>query len=173
MKLFNSAIKKVILFILISIIVFTGWEFSLETAYLRLLVNTTNVSVGVIKKDTFIEIESTNVSNEPYQLKVHTRIEGRRGTYPQEIGSLLQPFVIVISWQIFLLLILNVKSALRSLGMNFIIFFIVQVFFLILLTGYHSSDSQKFFFNVMMDSFYVVAIILIIKDNMLYPVFKR
>jgi hypothetical protein len=173
MKLLQSPINKVILLVLISIVVFTGWEAGIENYDLKLLVGTTNLTVGTIKEGTNVEIESTNLQDEPYRLKVQTIIQGRKGSYPQEIGSLLQPFVIVLSWQIFLFFVLNLKSAILSLGMNMLVFILLQVLFLALLTGYYSSDMQKFLYEVMMDSFYVVAIILVIKDNMLFPVFRK
>lgn len=173
MKILQSPINKVILLILISIVVFTGWEAGIENSYLKLLVGTTNLTVGSIKEGTNIEIESTGLPDEPYQFKVNTIIQGRKGSYPQEVGGLLQPFVIVLSWQIFLFFVLSLNSALRSLSMNFLVFLLLQVLFLVLLTGYYSSDMQKFLYEVMMDSFYVIAIILVIKDNMLFPVFKK
>ncbi len=173
MKILQSPINKVILLILISIVVFTGWEAGIEQYYLKLLVGTTNLTVGSIKEGTSVEIVSTGLPDEPYQFKVNTIIQGRKGSYPQEIGGLLQPFVIVLSWQIFLFFVLSLNSALRSLGMNFLVFLLLQVLFLVLLTGYYSSDMQKFLYEVMMDSFYVIAIILVIKDNMLFPVFRK
>ncbi|NQU33868.1 MAG: hypothetical protein HQ521_11575 [Bacteroidetes bacterium] len=172
-KLISSTRNKIILLLLISLVVFTGWEYGMETGYLKVLVGTTNLSVGVIKKDTKVELETTISKENPYQFKVSTIVDGRKGSYPQEIGGIVQPFVIILSWQIFLFFVLTRRSALRSLAVNFVIFLLVQVIFLIFLTGYYTSDFQKFVYDMMMDSFYIIAIILIIKDNMLYPIFRR
>lgn len=172
MKLLSNTYIKIILIVIISLGVFTAWEFGFERAYEKLLVGTTNIVVSFVKKETKIEIETNPTTKKDY-FKVTTLIQGRKGSYPQEVGGLLQPAVIILSWQIFLFFIINRKSAFRALWINFLIFLFFQVIFLVLLTGYYNSEFQKFVFNLMIDTFYVIALILIIKDNMLYPIFKK
>lgn len=171
MKIFKSVKAKVLLVIVISVSIFAAWLGGFEIVYARVLLVPTNVMLSAIKKDTRIEL----VKNEHniYQFKVRTRIEGRKASFPQPLGSLLQPFVIILSWQIFLLFALRFKSALKSAGVNLGIFMFIQAIFLILLTGYHTSETQKFIYIMMMDSFYIIALVLIIKDNLLYPVFRK
>ena len=151
---------------------FTTWQYGVEKVYLNILTGTTNAVLSIIKDDTNIDIEETGISKTPYQFKVTTVIEGRVGSYPQEIGGLLQPTVIILTWQIFLFFVLKMRSAGRLTLINLSIFLIFQIFFLVLLTGYYTSDTQQFLYNVMLDSFYVIAVILIIKDNIFNPVFS-
>lgn len=170
MALVSSKAAKIVALIIISAIVYTGWLSGLETGYTRVLVAGTNVALSIVKKDTRIELEKINNA---YQFKVRTRIEGRKASFTQPFGSLLQPFVIVLSWQIFLLIAISFKSAIKAFGVNAGIFLMLQIIFLILLTGYHTSETQKFIYVLLMDSFYIIGLVLVIKDNMLYPVFRK
>ncbi|MCF6170882.1 MAG: hypothetical protein L3J31_07775 [Bacteroidales bacterium] len=173
MAVLSSNRNKIILLLLISLLVFGAWQAGLETAYAKVLVATTNFSLKVVKTDTRIEFEEKEGTDGLYQFRVFTVIDGREGNYPQEPGTLLQPFVIVLSWQIFLFFILKRKAASKLLLANTGIYLFVQIVFLILLTGYYTSSIQQYIFTVMLDSFYIVALILVIKDNMLYPVFSK
>ena len=150
-----------------------GWQYGLETAYAKTLVGATNISLGVFTNDTHIEYEKIPKQENLYQFRVYTKIDGRKGNYPQETGGILQPFVIILSWQIFLFLALKKRDALKSMGVNIGVFFLIQIIFLMLLTGYYTSTIQQFLFDIMLDSFYIVALILVIKDNLLYGVFSR
>ncbi len=171
MKQIDSNWKKIVLLIIISMMIFGGWEWGMERVYEKALVVVTNVTLKVIKKDTRIELEESTKGK--YQFRVYTTIEGRKGNYPQETGGLLEPFVIVLSWQLFLFFVMNPKNAVRLLGINIGIFLFFQVLFLIFLTNYYSFSIQKFLFDMMLDNFYIVALILVIKDNMLFPVFRK
>lgn len=170
MALVASKVVKIFALIIISAIVYTGWLRGLETGYTRVLVAGTNAALSIVKKDTRIELEKTN---NVYQFKVRTQIEGRKASFTQPFGSLLQPFVIVLSWQIFLLIAISFKSAIKAFVVNAGIFLMLQIIFLILLTGYHTSETQKFIYVLLMDSFYIIGLVLVIKDNMLYPVFRK
>jgi len=172
MKLLSSKRNKILLLLLISLLIFTGWQFGGEQLYTKLLVGTTNVTLKVIKKDTHIEYEKQEGNSKLYQFKVTTRIDGRIGSYPQEIGGLMQPFVIVLSWQVFLFIIIERKNAIKAFITNIAIFMLMQIIFLILLTGYYTSDIQQYIFTIMLDSFYIIALVLIIKDNILFSVFN-
>ncbi len=167
-----SYIKKILLLIAISIIIFTAWEMGAERTYEQSLVGITNIVLPIIKKDTRIDLETTGKDN-TYQFRVYTRVQGRMGNYPQETGGLMEPFVIVLSWQLFLFFVLNFKTALKLLTINIVSFVVIQVIFLIFLTGYYNSAVQQFLFDMMLDNFYIIALIIVIKDNILHPVFRR
>ncbi len=167
-----SYIKKILLLILISIIIFTAWEMGAERIYEKSLVGITNMVLPVIKKDTRINLEKSGKDN-TYQFRVYTRVQGRMGNYPQETGGLMEPFVIVLSWQLFLFFVLNYKTAFKLLAINIGSFIIIQAIFLIFLTGYYNSSVQQFLFDMMLDNFYIIALIIVIKDNILHPVFRR
>ncbi len=173
MAILSSSRNKIILIVLISLLTFMGWMAGGETVYAKVLVGATNFSLGIVKNDTRIELEDIDGKGGSYQFRVYTRIDGRLGNYPQETEGLMQPFVIVLSWQIFLFFVLRAKSAFQSLWVNIGIFFLVQIIFLILLTGYYDSTIQQYIYTMLLDSFYIIALILIIKDNMLYPVFRK
>ena len=164
MVLFSSTRNKIILLLLISALVFTAWQSGAERVYAQVLIGTTNFFVGMAKEDTHIELENINENDKTYQYRVFTRIDGRKGNYPQETGGVMQPFVIVLSWQIFLFFVLKRKPALTSLVMNVGIFLLIQVVFLFFLTGYYNSGVQKYLYTMMLDSFYIFALILVIKD---------
>ncbi len=173
MAILSSSRNKIILLILISLLTFMGWMAGAEGGYAKVLVGATNFSLGIIKNDTRIELEDLDGKGGLYQFRVYTRIDGRLGNYDQETEGLMQPFVIILSWQIFLFFVLNRKSAFQSLIVNVGMFFLVQIIFLILLTGYYDSMIQQYIYTMLLDSFYIIALILIIKDNMLYPVFRK
>ncbi len=170
MAILHSTKIKIIALIAISALVFAVWKNVLEVGYAKVLLAGTNGVLSFIKNDTHIEIEK---ENNVYQFRVFTRVEGRKGNYPQPFGSILQPFVILLSWQLFLLLALDYKLALKPLAVNVGAFYIVQSIFLVQLTGYYNNDFQKFIFDLLMDSFYIFALVLVIKDAMLYPVFVK
>jgi len=172
MKIISSSRNKIIVLLFISIIIFTGWQFGLETVYTKVLVGATNISLSVVKTDTHIELEKKE-NTDLNQFRVYTTVDGRKGNYPQETGGFLQPFVLILSWQIFLFLILDRKTAFKSLGINIGIYFLTQVIFLIMLTGYFTSTIQQYLFDIMLDSFYIIALILVIKDNIFYGVFLK
>ncbi len=170
MPVLTSLRLKIITLITITLLVFVGWQYGVEVLYARMLAVGTNTVLSVIKKETSIVIEKENMT---YQFRVRTLIDKRKASFPQAFGGILQPFVIILSWQLFLFLVLHRKQALHSLGTNFGIYYLFQIVFLILLTGYHVSELQKFFYLLLLDSFYIIALVLVIKDNMLYPLFRK
>lgn len=171
MKILSTSRNKIILLFLISILVFAGWQSGIEVIYAKVLVATTNVCLKVVKKDTQLAFEKTLTH---YEFKIDTQIDGRSATIsPGWTRGWMQPFVIVLSWQIFLFFVLKRRLAFRSLAVNVGIFLLLQSIFMIFLTGYNSSATQQFFCIILCDIFSVVAVILIIKDNLLYPVFTK
>ncbi len=173
MKILSSNIIKILLLLFISFMFFAGWQAGMETSYAKLLVGSTNVCLDIVKTDTHIKLENADTGDSNHQFRVYTRIDGRKGNYPQETGGVMQPIVIILSWQVFLFFVLKPKRATISLAVNFGLFFLVQIIFLFLLTGYYTSSVQKYIYTIMLDSFYIIALILIIKDNILYSVFRK
>ena len=172
MTILTSRRNKIILLIAISMLIFGAWEMGMEKGYEKALVSITNGALHVVKKDTRIALEK-NDAKDTYQFRVYTRVQGRMGNYPQETGGLMEPFVIVLSWQLFLFFLIKKKNAFKLLGVNVGIFVALQMLFLIFLTGYYNSSIQQYLFNMMLDNFYIIALILVIKDNMIYPVFRK
>ncbi len=152
---------------------FAGWQAGMESSYAKILVGSTNVCLGIVKNDTHIKLEKTADGEAIHQFRVYTRIDGRKGNYPQETGGVMQPIVIILSWQLFLFFVLKPKQASISMAVNIALFLLVQIIFLFLLTGYYTSTVQKYIYTIMLDSFYIIALILIIKDNILYSIFRK
>ncbi len=174
MKLLNvlkSTKNKIIFLFILSFLVFALWQTGLERIYQKSLVNSTNFVLKIVKKDTFIKLEENK--NQETIFKIYTKIKGRRASFPQKSGGLNEPFVIILAWQLFLFFVLNTKTAVKLAIINMLIFYFIQILLLIFLTGYYSSKAQQFIFDMMTDNFYIVALILVIKDNILYQVFKK
>lgn len=172
MKILKSNRNKIILLILISVIIFILWQIGLEIVYTRTLTGVTNATLDIFTEDTKIEYKE---KDDKYIFEVTTLFTNPdnpngpklKGTYPQEVSTLMQPFIIIISWQIFLFFIVKKRAAFKSLFTNLIIYLLIQVLFLILLTNYHQSKTAEYIFTMMLDSFYIIALILVIKDYML------
>lgn len=173
MAIFSSTRNKIIVLLLISMLVFTGWQMGLENVYAKSLISLTNVCLKIVKDQTHIEFEKVEKGEDEYQFRIYTLFDGQLGHFPQATGTPMEPFVIILSWQVFLFFIINRKLAFRSLLVNVGVFLFIQIFFMIMLTGYHISTFQQYIYVMMMDSFYIIALILVIKDNMLYPVFSK
>jgi len=171
MKLLTKTRNKYLVLLGISMLTFIIWQWAAEENYIKVLVNATNLTIGIIDKDTQISFEKEGEHKS--QFMVRTRVNGKMGSYPQQAGGAFQPIVIILSWQLFLFFVLKLKPALKSAIVNIAIFFLLQMIFLIMLTNYYTSTIQQYIFDTMMDSFYVIALILIIKDNILYAVFRK
>lgn len=173
MAILKSNRNKIILILLISAITFAGWTIGMEKTYIRLLLRTTNMSLSIFNEGSRIDLEEIIGMKDHYQFKIHIVVDGRKGYYLQKIGALLQPFVIILSWQLFLFFVLNAKTAVKSFVINIGVFLIIQSVFLILLTNQYSSKHAIFISALFLSSFSIIAIVLIIKDNMYYGVFGK
>ncbi|MBP6978539.1 MAG: hypothetical protein PHD61_05270 [Bacteroidales bacterium] len=171
MRRLKSKTGKVILLIAITILVFILWQIGLESVHARILGGCTNASLHLFGSDKSIQYLPDDDHVAIFRIRLIK--DGLPNEFKQEIGPLLQPTVIVLAWQLFLFLVLPLKKAFRLLLINLAIFIGLQVFFLIQLTGFHTSSFQKFLYRLMVDSFYIIALILLIKDNLLYPVFRK
>ncbi len=158
--------KKIIIFLGASIIVMLLWNTGLERVYAEILKFCSNTVLNILRDSTYIKLEKHDGD---LVFRVHTLIEGRKGSYPQAAQSLLLPIVIILSWMAVLFYSLPGKTALKQGLTNFGIFLVFQIVFMILLTFYYNSDLARFFFHVMLDTFYIFAIFLIIKDSLKYP----
>ena len=171
LKLLESTKYKILFLLLLSFLVFATWQNGLENIYQKTLVSTTNVILKTVKRDTYIKIEKDQTNQTIF--RVYTKINGKRGNYPQKSGAIHEPFIIILTWQIFLFFVIDRKKAIHSTVTNILSFFLFQVLFLIFLTGYYTSGFQKFIFDMMLDNFYIIALILVIKDNIRYHIFLK
>lgn len=169
----NSSLKKILFLIVISLLVFTGWNFGLDAAYTKTILALTNVGLKISGSESQIDFIRDDTPQKAIQYKVNIVVNHRKGSYIHEPGSYIQPFAALLSWQIFLFFILKRKQALGSLVPNLAIFVVIQVIVLIMLTGIYTSDTQSYIFKMMVDSFNIIVLILIIKDSIVYSVFSK
>lgn len=160
--------KKTGLLVAIIMVVTAIWFSGFEPFYARFLTGTTNVVLGLGGRETRVEVEK---QEEKTFFVVQTIIEGRRASYPQVLGPLLLPVVMILSWQIYMAFFLKRKRWIRYTLINFGLFLSLQVLFLLLLTAYYTSDAARYIYDMMMDSFYIFALIIILADNIRHPVF--
>lgn len=172
MNILKSNRNRIILLILISVVIFIFWQTGLEVLYTKTIAGITNTTLNIFTEHTEIKV---NEKEGKYIFEVSTLFEypknpdgpKLKGTYPQEVSTLMQPFIIILSWQIFLFFIVKRMAAFKSLIINLLIYPGIQVLFLILLTNYYQSKTAEYIFTMMLDSFYIIALILVIKDYML------
>ncbi len=169
LKLANNR-SKFVLLVLVTIAVFALWQGGMQVYHAKMLVGTTNFFLGITGSESHVAYELQK--DEPI-FKMQIVVDGRKASFPQKIGALLQPTVMILAWQLFLFFVLGAKTALRLFLINLASFLAIQVFFLLQLMGYYTSDFNKFMYEFLKSSFYVIALIFVIKDNLLYPVFSH
>ncbi len=154
----------------ITMVVFAIWQLGFEKYHAKFILTSANVLYKITGSKKFFEFEK--IDGKSY-FWAHTIVEGRKAKFNQKIGSVLQPTVMILAWQLFLFLVMAWRKALRLLLVNLGAFVILQVVFLLQLMGYHTSATQRFLYEFFISSFYVIALVFIIKDQYLYQVFKR
>ncbi len=159
-------LKKVGILLASILIVSALWLTGLEVVYARVLAFSTNVVLDIGGRESNITVERDTGTD---LFRVHRTVDGRGSTYPQELQTIFYPTIIIIAWQVFLAFVFGWKQFIRSGKWNIGIFFLCHVIFLLLLTAYHSSETARFFYEMLIESFYVIAIVLIITDNIRNP----
>lgn len=161
-------VKKTVLLLASLLVVSMIWFSGFDLVYAKALTGASNTLLGLAGRETRIEVGSDN-GNEFF--RVNTVIEGRGASYPQTMGALLLPVVMVVAWQIFMAFFLRRKRWIKYTLINTGIFSVIQVIFLLLLSAYYTSLAAKYVYDMMMDSFYVIALVIILIDNIRHPVF--
>lgn len=167
-KLISNRSKFFVL-IGISVIFFVLWQQGLQNFHANILAGVSNAIMlvtGSGKTITYV------LDNNTPTFWIQIVVDGRRARFPQEVGSLLQPTVMILAWQFFLFLVIKPIRALKLFLMNIGIYLLIQIFFIFQLSGYHTSSIQKFLYEMLKGNFYVIALIFIIKDNIFNPVFR-
>jgi hypothetical protein len=159
-------IKKAAILIGLSLAVTALWFGGLHILYARLLTFLANSLLGAAGSEGGIALIQDDGE---WLFRVRVVIGGRLGYFNQRLQTLLLPSVMMLSWQAFTPWFMTRRRALASAGINLGLFVLAQVIFLLLLTGFHTSDTARFFYNLLMDSFYILALLLIILDNIRNP----
>ena len=160
--------KKIALLIASILIVATLWFVGAEVIYARVMTFASNVVLSIGGSDTHLTVDREDGED---IFRVHTEMDDQEASYPQKIQTLLYPTIIVLSWQVFVAFISGARATLRSGKWNLGLFFAFQVLFLLLLTAYYTSPVAAFIYDMMLESFYVIAVVIIIIDNIRHPVF--
>ncbi len=159
-------LKKAAILVASVLIVSALWFAGMEILYSRVLAFSSNVVLHFGGRESRVAVEK---HDDEHVFFVDTIIEGRQARFPQRIQSLLYPTIMVIAWQLFIAFTRGWKQSLGSGKWNIGLFFVFQVLFLLLLTAYHSSATAKFIYDMLMESFYVIAVVIIIIDNIRHP----
>jgi len=161
-------IKKIAILLICALAVTFLWFIGLEMLYARLMAFASNLVMAIGGSEARVVVEQQNGEG---LFRVHTVMDGNQANYPQRIQTLLYPTIIILGWQLFTLFIRGWKQLLSSAGLSIGVFFTIQVIFLLLLSIYHTSDAGSFFYDLLMESFYVIALAIVIIDNIRFPVF--
>jgi hypothetical protein len=159
-------LRKITILVVASLVIIFLWNNGLQVAYAHVLTFATNLVLETTSTTTSIRLGQ---QDDELVFHVTTLVDGRKGSYPQKAQTLFLPVVMIFAWQVMLFFSLALKSALKSALINILIFLCFHMVFLVLLTYYYNSGIAKFFFHLMMETFYIVAIVLILKDSIKYP----
>jgi hypothetical protein len=162
-------LRRIGLFLAVSLVITTLWFSGLEVVYARVLVFSTNTVLSVAGSESGIRIEE---EDNGYIFRVHRIIDGRQANYPQKFETLLLPTVMILAWLTFSAFYRKGKQVLVSAGTTIGAFLALQIIFLLLLTAYYTSGAAKYFYDVMLDSFYIIAMGIIILDYVREPVLR-
>ncbi len=164
----KKLIKKIVLLLAATILATVLWFAGLQQTYARVLSFTTNTVLSAAGRTSGIQVEK---QDDAHVFQIYTIIENQQAQYPQKYSILLLPSVMMFAWIAFTPFFRKPKEAIRSSFILFLVFLFTQVVFLLLLTAYYSSPIASFFYDVMMDGFYIIALGIIIIDNLIDPVF--
>lgn len=144
------------------------WFLGAQTLYARVLVFIANIFLGMFGSNASLALEARNGE---YLFRVFTLIDGQTANYPQELQSLLYPTIIVLSWCLFILVTAGYKKALGSAKWCLLPFLTAHMVFLFLLTSYYGSTTARFFYDILRESLFVIAVALVIIDQIRSPAF--
>ncbi len=162
--------KKILLLLACTMTISLLWFTVLETIYAQTLVVSGNAALSIAGSESRLRIEEQKGE---HFFVVTTRIDGNRVQYPQKFGSLLIPTAMILAWQLFSFFQQKRKQAIKNTTVNILLIFASYLFFLLLLTAYHTSGLAKYIYDMMMDTFYIIALVIILVDNIKHPVFYR
>lgn len=169
LQVMKKRIKKVAFLLIATLVITVLWFAGMQHVYARALTFTTNAVLSVTGSTSNIQVEK---QDDVHIFQVYKIIDDKQAKYPQKYGILLLPTVMIFAWILFVPFFRKSKAAMRSSIILLTIFMFIQVIFLLLLTSYYTSATASFFYDVMMDGFYIIALGIIIVDNLIDPVFS-
>ena len=146
------------------------WMLGAEAVYARVMTFISNIILWLVGSGKSIALEQEAGE---YLFRVHFMLDGQQASFPQKVQTLLLPTIIILSWQLFIAFVSTKKHFLSAAKWNISIFLGFQILFLLLLTEYHDSSLAAFIYDMLLESFYVIAVVIIIIDNIRIPVFTK
>ncbi len=163
-------LRKILILLGSALLVTAIWMLGAEVVYARIMTFVSNVLLSLGGSGSTIAVEQEAGE---YLFRVHFMLDGQQASFPQKIQTLLLPTIIILSWQLFIAFVSSWKHFLSSAKWNISLFFGFQMLFLLLLTAYYQSTLAAFIYDMLMESFYVIAVVIIIIDNIINPVFTK
>ena len=148
---------------------FLLWSFGLEKVYAYFLYYLVYVPVHFVA-DTSLTL-SVEHAHPLYVVK--SMINNKEYSWSLSGELFLLPIVLLISWQIFLFLVLPKKRALKILRNNIITLVLAQMFYLFLLTLYWKSSTARLIHDMLNNNLIIITIFLIIKDSVKNHLFEK
>ncbi len=152
--------KNIAIVIVATVIIFLLWSFGLEKFYAYFLFYLVYVPVHFVT-DTSLTL-SVDQAHPLYIVK--SLINNKEYSWSLSGELFLLPIVLLLSWQIFLFLVLPKKRALKIFRNNAIILVLSQMFYLFLLTLYWKSSIARLIHDMLNNNLIIITVFLIIKD---------
>ena len=162
-------IKNILIVLLAALVLFVLWTIGLETVYGYFIYYLTYLPAQLIPETT-IDI-STNSSHPLYI--VTSFIENKEYTWSLSGELFLLPIVLLLSWQIFLFLLLPWKKAIRIAKNNIIVLVIAQSVYLLLLALYWKSPVARVIHDMLNNNLIIITVFLIIKDSIKNRLYEK
>jgi len=158
--------KKI--FILIGIV--TGfyilWILGLQYVYAHLLKIGATIFGTIFGLGAKAQIGATPDGHIDFQLNV-----ADKGLAHLPLEPVILPVVLILAWQIFLFIYLKRRTALKLLGINFGVFFVIQIIYVLLLADWGKTAFINSVKETLLHAFGIIVLILIIKDNIFHKIF--
>lgn len=159
--------KKMALLFAAILLVTIIWFVGLQTLYARILVFPANVALNIGGSNASMSVEKEDGH---YYFIVYTQVEEGTARLRQQFSTILYPTIMVLAWQVFIAFALGWQKSIASARWNLGIFFLSQVLFL-LSVAFILATPGKFLYEMMLENFYIIALVIIIIDNIRNPVF--
>ncbi len=162
-------IKNILIVLFAALILFILWSIGLEKIYGYFIYYLVYLPVKLIP-DTTISI-LTNSSHPNYV--VTSFINNKEYTWSLSGELFLLPIVLLLSWQIFLFLLIPKNKALRIARNNILVLVIAQSIYLLLLALYWKSSVARIVHDMLNNNLIVITVFLIIKDTISNRLYEK
>ncbi len=162
-------IKNILIVLLAALILFVLWTIGLEVIYGYFIYYLVYLPAQLIPETT-IDISAN--SSHPIYI-VTSFIDNKEYTWSLSGELFLLPIVLLLSWQIFLFLLLPWKKAVRIAKNNIIVLVIAQSVYLLLLALYWKSPVARVIHDMLNNNLIIITVFLIIKDSIKNRLYEK